>query len=171
MPWWQSNWRGLPWQAMLWCWQLASPCQLVCHPLPELSATTGPESLPWQCLALAWWHPSCQFYYWLLNRAGTVARGCLVATCQGQRPGRASLSLALSLYNPGSRLWQCPGWLAWLRGKLVASNIPDAGNVLPPLLTRRLSSPGCRAASHRHEIVRVPGASRLWGRGRNVCIG
>lgn len=36
---------------------------------------------------------SCQFYYWLLNTAGREARarGCLVATCQGQRPGWASL--------------------------------------------------------------------------------
>lgn len=79
---------------------------------------------------------------------------------------------------PPSCIWQSwsqapaiPGWLAWLRGKLVASNIPDAGKAghAASSVHGTASSPGCRAASLRHEIVRDRGPGR--GRVRNVCIG
>ena len=81
---------------------------------------------------------------------------------------------------PPSCIWQSwsqapaiPGWLAWLRGNLVASNIPDAGKASQAASSVHgaASSPVCRGASLRHEMVRDPGPGRGRCSLRNVCIG
>lgn len=91
--------------------------------------------------------------------------------------------LPTKLRCPPSCIWQSwsqapaiPGWLAWLRGNLVASNIPDAGkagkaNQAASSVHGAASSPGCRGASLRHEMVRDPGPGRGRCSLRNVCIG
>ena len=111
--------RGLAWQcpdgkltaelAMAgYVMMLAASLQLefAIRALPELSGTHRARLRAWRGRGLAMVPLprilGCQFYYWLLNTAGTLARarGCLVATCQGQRPGRAGLSLASQSIQP-----------------------------------------------------------------------
>ena len=77
--------------------------------------------------------------------------------------------LYLAILEPGSSNPRLAGLAVWQTS--VASNIPDAGKAghAASSVHGAASSPGCRGASLRHEIVRDRGPGR--GRVRNVCIG